>query len=100
MRTSTSTHVVSGSTTRHAGAHVPLEDRALRERPHLRERHAVVDAEHELRVIDGVGEHRGAVGAQQVEHLRQVQLALGVVGAQAAAAPPAAPRRRTRRCPY
>ena len=40
---------------RHPGAHVPLEDRALGERAHLRERHLVVDTEHEVRVLDGVG---------------------------------------------
>ena len=48
-----------------------------------RQRHAVVDAEHQpLGSSTRVRRERASVGAQQVEHLRQVQLALRVVGAQ------------------
>ena len=59
-----------------------LEDRALRERAHLGERDAVVDPQHQRGVVDDVRGDLRAVGAKQVERLRQVVLALRVVGAQ------------------
>ena len=55
---------------------------ALRERPHARERRAVVDAEHQRLVLHHMRRDLRTVRAQQVEHLRQVQLSLGVVRAQ------------------
>ena len=81
--TSTSIVVAVGVDDAHAGAHVPLVDRALGEPAHVRERHAIVDPEHEALVREHVRRDRLSVGAQEIEHLRQIQLALGVVGAQA-----------------
>ena len=47
---------------------------------------AVVDAEHERRVVDLEGGDAVAVAAQDLEHVGQVVLALGVVGAMRSAA--------------
>ena len=51
-------------------------------RAHLRERRAVVDAQHQPLVGHGVRGDRAAVGADQIERLGQIQLALRVLGAQ------------------
>ncbi len=71
----------------------------LREGPHVGKRHAVVDPQHEVRIRDHVRRHRRPVGAQQVEHLRQVQLPLGVVRTQARQRPQqGVPREREDTC--
>ena len=62
--------------------HVTRVDRLLRQPAHLRERRPVVDAEHESLVGDLVRRDRPAVGTNQIERLRQIQLALGIVGTQ------------------
>ncbi len=66
----------------HPGEHVALGDRALGEGAHLGERDAVVDAEHQPLVRDELGRHERAAQAQQVERLRQVVLALSVLGGE------------------
>ena len=64
-------------------AHVPLVDRLLSKLAHLRQRHPVVDPEHQVLILDRVGGHRLPVGPENVQHLRQIQLALGVLGSEA-----------------
>ncbi len=74
----------AGVDDRDAGRHVSGEDPPLRLGADLREVAAVVDAEREAGVVDDVGAHRSASGTQDRQHVGQVQLALGVVGADLA----------------
>ncbi len=67
---------------RHPRRHVPRVDGLLRERAHVGEGRAVVDAQHQPLVGHRVRGDGAAVGADQIERLGQVQLALGVLGAQ------------------
>ena len=66
----------------HARQHVRAVDRRLRQRARLCQRDAVVDTEHQRRVVEHMRGDRLSVAAQQVERLRQVQLALRVIGTQ------------------
>ena len=63
---------------RDAGEHVALVDPALRHRPDRRQSHPVVDAEFGG-VADLVGEDAPLVRSHDLQHVGQVQLALGVV---------------------
>ena len=67
---------------RDARERVRAVDPLLGEPPHLRELDARVDAERQRRVGDHVRADRLALGAQQRQHVGQVELALRVVGAQ------------------
>src|ERR1019366_697504 len=66
-----------------ARLHVALVDPRLRELAHAGQIRAIVHAEHHTLVLEDMGLDARAVCAQQVEHLRQVELMLGVLGAQA-----------------
>ena len=67
---------------RHAGERVLALDAGLGQRAHAGELDAAVDAERERRVRDHVGGDELAVGAQERQHVGQVELTLGVVGGE------------------
>ena len=69
---------------RHAGALVRGDDAAVQLGAQLGQLHPVVDAGDQRGVVDVVGPHHVAVGADDRDHVGQVQLLLGVVGAQPA----------------
>ncbi len=72
----------AGIDDRHSGAHVALVDGALGEPPNLVEGDPIVDAQHQAGIVHDVRGHALAVGAQQVQGLWEIQLALGVVRGQ------------------
>ena len=98
ISTPTSISVLGRVDDRDARERVRAVDPLLGEPPHLRELDAGVDAERQRRVGDHVRADRLAVGAQQRQHVGQVELALGVVGAQLLQRRRAGRRPRTRRC--
>ena len=67
---------------RHAGERELALDAGLGQRTHVGELDAAVDAERERRVRDDVRGDQLAVGAQERQHVGQVELALGVVGGE------------------
>ena len=81
--TSASICVDRGIHDRHARKHVAVVDLRLGQLAHPRQRREIVDAEHEPHLLDNPGRDREPLGAQLRERLREVQLALGVVGLQA-----------------
>ena len=84
ISTSASISVLAGSTIVTPARPCSRWMRACAERADVGEVDAVVDAERERRVGDGVGADELAVGAQERQHVGQVELALGVVGGEAA----------------
>ena len=84
MVTSTSIHVVAGSTIGHARPLMGGDDAPVQLGGQLGQLHPVVDARHQRGVVDVLGPHDPAVLPDDGDHVGEVELLLGVVRPQPA----------------